>query len=187
MDASYLARFGSLIGARGRYVATGRCVGTTPRHAGSSFFLQDLSKHLCCWSTLLVPNLLLQYGHIQALYLFFVPKIWCQLQRRCCVNIMLCTFLHNYLIHTTWPCCSQRLIFTTNQKVAKCPKQSAPPRGHVVSSSKTTRSYLIWIYLRYDWNHSPARVEKRMSNCANGHGVSNTATRWCAWVWAKTK
>jgi hypothetical protein len=97
------------------------------------------------WSQISFYNM----GTIQALYLFFVPKIWCWLQQRCCVNIMLCTLLHNYLLHTTWWCCSQWLIFTTNYQLAKCVKQSASPRGHGVSSSSmTTESYLILIYLR---------------------------------------
>jgi hypothetical protein len=137
-------------------------------------FSCKIYQYLCAvealyWSQISLCNM----GTIQALYLFFVPKIWCRLQQRCCVNIMLCSLLRNYFIHTTWRCCSQRLIFTTNEKLAKCVKQTAPPRGHGVSSSMTMETYLILVYLRDDWNDSPARTSVRMCNCANGHGVSD--------------
>jgi hypothetical protein len=51
----------------------------------------------------------------------------------------------------------------------------------------TTGSYLISIYLRENWHTSPARINVRMCSCANGHGVSNIATGWCAWACANTQ
>jgi hypothetical protein len=101
VDASYLAPFGSLIGARGRYVAAG-CY-NPPDVLIPPFSCKMIHQYfMCCVDALrlVVPNLLLQHGHHTGIV--FVLRTKERYDVSCnkdVVFIMLCSFLHNYLLH----------------------------------------------------------------------------------------